>query len=101
MRVAAGGGGAPRFESCHLRLAEQVLNRATFAFPDSTFEPPDVATAERCNLLALADAVDLRRHPDFRGPRILEVGAEIIEQHWLDARIVGWPSPRGTMTPRT
>lgn len=32
---------------------------------------------------------ELLRHPDFRGPRIIEVGAEIAEQGRLDARIVG------------
>lgn len=153
-------GGAPRFGSCHLRLAEHMLDRATFAFPDSTFEPTDFATAERCDLVALADAAEarpftdpreaeeggvlddyieahvhgvidlscdveaivldpsyratdvevhaaalpvalewhegrrltvdeLRRHSDFRGARIVEVGAEIAENGWLDARMVG------------
>ncbi len=153
-------GGAPRFGSCHVRLAEHVLDRTTFCFPDSTFEPTDFATAEQCDLVALADAFDaqplsdrveaeqggllddyveaqvhgtidltcdveavvldpcyhatsvethaaalpvalewhegrrlpideLRRHPDFRGPRIVEVGAEIAEHGWLDARVVG------------
>ncbi|MDO5494770.1 MAG: DUF3626 domain-containing protein [bacterium] len=49
-------GGAPRFGSSHLRLAEATLDRATFCFPDSVFEPERLATAQRCDLLPLADA---------------------------------------------
>ncbi|GEP40524.1 hypothetical protein NPS01_41870 [Nocardioides psychrotolerans] len=49
-------GGAPRFGSCHLRLAEHVLDRSTFCFPDSVFEPTDLATADRCDLVRLAEA---------------------------------------------
>lgn len=168
-------GGAPRFGSCHLRLAEHVLDRATFAFPDSTFEPTDFATAERFDLVPLADAVDarrrtdrleekeeeeedgvlddyieahvhgvidlardveavvldpsyratdvearattlptavewhegrrlpvdeLRRHPHFRGAHIVEVGAEIAEHGWLDARTVGLAVAAGHHDPQ-
>lgn len=49
-------GGAPRFGSSFLRLAEHVLDRSTFCFPDSFLEPTDLATAERCDLTDLADA---------------------------------------------
>lgn len=63
-------GAAPRFGSAHLRLAGHILDRATFCFPDSVFEPTRLATADRFDLwgdLADFDAVPLedgweRRH---------------------------------------
>lgn len=51
-----GVGGAPRFGSAHLRLRRHVLDRTTFCYPDSVFEPAYFATAPRCGLDALADA---------------------------------------------
>lgn len=48
-------GGAPRFGSAHLRLRESALDRSTFCFPDSTFEPTAMGTAERFDLIRLAD----------------------------------------------
>ncbi|MGY5307479.1 DUF3626 domain-containing protein [Nocardia gipuzkoensis] len=50
-------GGSPRFGSCYLRLAEHTLERTTFCFPDSVFEPHSFGTAERMNLIGLADEV--------------------------------------------
>ena len=164
-------GGAPRFGSGHLRLAEGVLDRTTFCFPDSVFGPKDFATAEHIRLLSLADALDarpltdrfeaheggvlddyieahvhgtidltrdveavvldpcfrdtpieaqaatlpvavewhegrrlhvdvLQRHPDFRGPRVVEVGAKIAEYGWLDARLVGLAVASGGHDPQ-
>ncbi|GAA3650007.1 DUF3626 domain-containing protein [Lentzea roselyniae] len=54
-------GGAPRFGSAHLRLKEDVLDRTTFCYPDSVFEPVHFGTAQRFALIELADA-------DDRGP---------------------------------
>lgn len=51
-------GAAIRFGSAHLRLAEHVLDRTTFCFPDSVLEPADFGTADRFDLLRLADAFD-------------------------------------------
>ncbi|SER06241.1 Protein of unknown function [Lentzea xinjiangensis] len=51
-------GGAPRFGSAHLRLTEAVLDRTTFCYPDSVFEPVDFGTARRFALIELADADD-------------------------------------------
>lgn len=167
-------GGAPRFGSCHLRLAGHTLDRTTFCFPDSALEPSDFGTAERFDLLRLADTTpaadatsnrdadelahggllddyveahvhgvidlttdveaivldpcyrataveaaaatlpvelewhegrrlpisELRRHPDFRGPRIVEVGTEIAEHGRLDARIVGVAVAAGQHDPQ-
>lgn len=47
-------GAAPRFGSAHLRLAEHCLDRATFCFPDSVFEPSDFGTAAHASVLSLA-----------------------------------------------
>ncbi|MEU0884885.1 DUF3626 domain-containing protein [Lentzea sp. NPDC005914] len=51
-------GGAPRFGSAHLRLKEHVLDRTTFCYPDSVFDPVDFGTAHRMSLIELADADD-------------------------------------------
>jgi hypothetical protein len=51
-------GGAPRFGSAHLRLKEHVLDRTTFCYPDSVFDPVDFGTAQHMSLLGLADADD-------------------------------------------
>lgn len=32
---------------------------------------------------------ELARHPDYRGPDIVEAGRSIAEQGWLDARVIG------------
>ncbi|MDX8030349.1 DUF3626 domain-containing protein [Lentzea sp. BCCO 10_0856] len=51
-------GGAPRFGSAHLRLREDVLDRTTFCYPDSVFDPVDFGTAQRFALLDLVDDRD-------------------------------------------
>lgn len=58
------GGAAPRFGSSHLRLAEQVLDRATFCFPDSVFEPAAFGTATTFGLRPLVDAFDAELRTD-------------------------------------
>ncbi len=57
-------GAAPRFGSAHLRLIEDVLDRSTFCFPDSVFDPRHLGTADRFDLLGLADAFDARERTD-------------------------------------
>ena len=57
-------GAAPRFGSAHLRLSEKVLDRSTFCFPDSVFNPSDTATADRFDLLRLTEAFDARELTD-------------------------------------
>lgn len=51
-------GGAPRFGSAHLRLREAVLDRTTFCYPDSVFDPVDFGTAGRFALIELIDERD-------------------------------------------
>ncbi|GAB3786844.1 DUF3626 domain-containing protein [Nocardioides ungokensis] len=153
-------GGAPRFGSAHLRLAEHVLDRTTFCFPDSVFEPTAMGTAARFDLFPLVECFDAREltdeveateggllddyieahvhgtvdlttdveclvldpcfrstaieeqagslgapvewhegrrlrvetlaaHPEFRGPRIVEVGRRVARNGVLDAAILG------------
>ena len=48
-------GGAPRFGSAHLRLAPHTLDRATFCYPDSVFEPEHFGTATHLDLMTAAD----------------------------------------------
>ena len=57
-------GAAPRFGSAHLRLIEDVLDRTTFCFPDSVFDPCDFATAQRFDLFRLAEDFDARPRTD-------------------------------------
>lgn len=57
-------GGAPRFGSAHLRLTEAVLDRTTFCFPDSVFEPTAMATAEHFDLFHLVEAFEARPPTD-------------------------------------
>lgn len=38
---------------------------------------------------------DLRRHTDYRGPRVVQAGIEVARDGWLDARIIGDGARRG------
>lgn len=49
-------GAALRFGSAHLRLAEHVLDRATFCFPDSVFDPSHLGTSRRFDLIRYVEA---------------------------------------------
>jgi hypothetical protein len=152
-------GGSPRFGSAHLRLTESVLDRTTFCYPDSVYEPLHFGTAARMGLGALADAhegdplddyieaqvhgplvlsehvealvldpcfagtdvegaarllpcpiewhagfrlrvADLRRHPEFRGPRYVELGAALARHGALDAAMIGEAARTGEHDPQ-
>lgn len=164
-------GAAPRFGSAHLRLTEAVLDRSTFCFPDSVFEPTAMATADRFDLFDLVARFDARErtdkieateggmlddyieahvhgmitiasdveavvldpsfrdspiesqakslgvpvewhegrrlivatlaeHPEFRGPRIVEVGRRIAEDGMLDAAVIGRAARAGHEDPQ-
>jgi len=60
-----GYGAAPRFGSAHVRLAAQALERTTFCFPDSVFEPEHFGTATAFGLGDVADAADLDLLDDY------------------------------------
>jgi hypothetical protein len=52
-------GGSPRFGSAHLRLRPHTLDRTTFCYPDSVFEPAHFGVATRLStLVAMAEADD-------------------------------------------
>ncbi len=52
-------GGSVRFGSAYLLLRPAIVERATFCFPDSVFEPDDVGGADLLpRLCALADSAD-------------------------------------------
>ncbi|MBL0885990.1 DUF3626 domain-containing protein [Myceligenerans indicum] len=61
-RLGRAAGGSPRFGSAHLRLRPHVLERTSFCYPDSVFEPENIAAqgdaAGLAHLLALAEADD-------------------------------------------
>lgn len=49
-------GASPRFGSACLRLRETVLDRCTFCYPDSVYDPVHFGVAERMGLVPLANA---------------------------------------------
>lgn len=53
-------GGSVRFGSAHLRLREEVMDRCTFCFPDSVFEPAAV-----CGLGEVDELIRLARSSDL------------------------------------
>ncbi len=59
-------GGSIRFGSAYLRLRPEMLERSTFCFPDSTFEPTEIGGPERLEeLCSLADAAGLDHLDDY------------------------------------
>ncbi len=54
-------GGSPRFGSSYFRLTEKCLDRATFCYPDSVFNPEDFGTSAHMSLVEIAtsDSKDL------------------------------------------
>lgn len=72
-------GAAPRFGSAHFRLAALTLERTTFCYPDSVFDPSRFGVVTRMSLLelALADDQDLQ---DYRGPEfVARFGRPMVE----------------------
>lgn len=49
-------GASPRFGSAHLRLRADVLQRSTFCYPDSVFEPEHFGTPQHMDLIGRAQA---------------------------------------------
>ncbi|MFC4857954.1 DUF3626 domain-containing protein [Actinophytocola glycyrrhizae] len=59
-------GGSPRFGSAHLRLRPHTLDRTTFCYPDSVFEPERFGVAARLStLVAMAEADDKDALDDY------------------------------------
>ena len=85
-------GGAPRFGSSYFRLGIETLSRTTLCYPDSSTEPSDFGTADRCSLIELAeadklDALDGHIEAQIHGPVRFDCDVEALV---LD------PSYRGT-----
>jgi hypothetical protein len=73
-------GGSVRFGSSHFRLTADALQRATFCYPDSFFEPRDFGVAARMRLIELAqahrgDALDDYVEAQVHGP--LRLGEDV------------------------
>lgn len=76
-------GAAPRFGSAHLRLAEHTLERTTFCYPDSHFNPEHFGVATRMSLLEMALADDQDLLDDYveaqvHGPVLLATDVEAL-----------------------
>lgn len=88
-------GGSPRFGSAHLRLRREVLERTTFCYPDSVFEPTHFGVAARCSgVVALATATQVDALDDYieaqvHGPLELarDVEALVLDPCYLDTEI--------------
>jgi hypothetical protein len=76
-------GGSVRFGSAHFRLTADALQRATFCYPDSFFEPCDFGVAARMGLIELArahegDALDDYIEAQVHGPVRLDQDVEAL-----------------------
>ena len=56
-------GGSHRFGSCHVRLRPEVIDRSTFCYPDSVFDPTNFGVADACDLISRADDADASADP--------------------------------------
>lgn len=100
-------GGSPRFGSCYLRLAEHTLDRTTFCFPDSVFEPDSFGTAMRMDLISaveqttMVDPLDHYIEAHLHGPLALADDVEelVLDPSYRDTAIhevaSGLPCPIG------
>jgi hypothetical protein len=76
-------GGAPRFGSAHVRLTSEAVQRSTFCYPDSYFEPAHFGVAARMALIGLAeaddrDALDTYVEAQVHGPVCLDRDVEAL-----------------------
>jgi Protein of unknown function (DUF3626) len=76
-------GGSPRFGSAHLRLAQEILVRTTFCYPDSVFDPTHFGVNSAMSLIALAEADDKDLLNDYieaqvHGPLLLAHDVEAL-----------------------
>lgn len=81
-------GGSPRFGSAYFEVALDALDRVTFCFPDSVFEPTDFGTVDRMALVALVDASPLEDPLDL-----------VIEAHLHGRADVGTDLPALVLDP--
>lgn len=87
-------GGSPRFGSAHFRLTSETLARATFCYPDSTFDPTHLGVTARMNLIAIADNDDADALDDYIEAHI---HGPLSFDHDIEALVLD-PSHRDTRT---
>jgi hypothetical protein len=76
-------GGAPRFGSAHFRLRAGMLERCTFCYPDSVFDPAHFGVVSRMGLVAHAlaardDLLDDYIEAHIHGPVRLDEAVEAL-----------------------
>lgn len=79
-------GPAPRFGPAYLRLRPEVLTRASFAYPDSTFGPELFGVADRMGLVA-----DFRRDESADDAAVAPGGGLCRDRldHYIEAHVHG------------
>eukprot|EP01032_Pedospumella_encystans_P014865 gene14865-17049_t len=104
-------GASPRFGSAFFKLKAEVMNRCTFCYPDSVYEPTAFGTALRSNLVELAlmdeqeDLLDdyieaqihdeMEKYPEYRGIEYITLGREIAVESTLTPFIIGQAAASG------
>ena len=88
-------GGSPRFGSAHLRLTEAVLERTTFCFPDSVFEPHRFGVLGRMGAIPAAVAASEDPLDDYVEA---QVHGPVLHRHATSRRSC---STRATAAPRS
>ncbi|EQM34056.1 hypothetical protein N601_08805 [Rhodococcus erythropolis DN1] len=85
-------GASPRFGSSYFRLAEHTLDRTTFCFPDSVFEPDLFGTAEAMSLVGAARVAEfddpLDHYIEAHVHGVVDIGTDV-EALVLDASYRG------------
>ena len=90
-------GGSIRFGSAHFRLAQHVLSRTTFCYPDSVFEPSAFGNINRMPLIPIAESDDRDLLDDYieahvHGPLHIESDADalVLDPVYRDTDVEAW-----------
>jgi len=88
-------GASPRFGSAYFRLSAEVMDRCTFCYPDSVYQPTAFGTASRSNLVDLAlddeqedlldDYIEAQIHGTLCIPR--DVEALVLDPSFKDTKV--------------
>lgn len=101
-RTAAPYGAAIRFGSCYVRLRAEVVERATFCFPDSVFDPDDMGdVSDLRRLCDLADETDLEPLDDYveahvHGPVRFETDVDAVVLDPATSTQTSWRLPNAS-----
>ena len=88
------GGASPRFGSCYFELHPELVERSTFCYPDSFWEPKDFGVGKRYS--HLVDLVNNERESDLLDLYIeAQVHGELSVKHHVRTLVLD-PSFRGT-----